>query len=153
MQSVRPVLHGKEHWRKGHSGPPAGDKHHPNVLEHPCSHVPCAPSGHHTSALALAGATSFRETSRFRVKLASHAARYHFANGLSSACISATGTWLPSLSGTRSQARGIAGENIPRIFPFNLSSAGKRINLQQMCWDQSDLFLMITVGYTWGCAI
>jgi len=59
------------------------------------------------------------------MKPPSRTARCHFANELSFAGVLAAGARLPSLSGTLSRARGIAGENVPCIFPFNFRQHGE----------------------------
>lgn len=84
------------------------------------------PSGITPQPQACAGAASPPQNpAGLGTKPPSRAARYHFSNGLSFACISAAGTRPPLLSGTLSKVRGIAGENVPHIFSFNFRQRGE----------------------------
>ena len=98
----------------------------PMSLERPPSITP--------QSQACAGAASpVQKPADLGMKPPSHAAHYHFANGLSFACISAAGTWLPLLSGTLSKARGIAGEKVPRVFLFQLQAAWGSVSTYSRC--------------------
>lgn len=132
MSNARPRLRCKQCWQSELRGTGRGELHL-YLCELCCSHVPRASSGHHTSHTDTHWkGFSCTETSKFGGKPLSFAACYHFASGLSFACLSCwylapIAQWDSELS-----ERNIRGKH-PSHLPFQLQAVWGGVSMCSRC--------------------